>query len=298
MNYIKFSQKFNLKGPFEFFDPILGRDEKYFIDPYLIYKSKQEDEISQRCSDIVVSYFRQLLNAAKKSDKTAGYLLVRHLHEIRETHLGYSNNSNKGKGIGENKGMELFNIISNSDAVETGLVRDIFDTSIMLSRVSYDKVSDLTANMILVELITFTQDVCKKRNIPMEEVNFNKYIWDCKKNNWVYKKTLLLPTYAEYDKKIGIILIPQKYVRKVLAYNINRFYNEIMIPFYEKDALKHPSYGLVKMLKDGKPKVYRSKIRQLHPCTKKNVNDFIRRNRTYYFDYKEKILNYAELNNI
>ena len=298
MNYIKFSQKFNLKGPFEFFDPILGKDEKYFVDPYLIYKNKPEDEMAQRCSEMVVNYFEQLLNAAKKGDKSAGYLLVRHLHEIRETHIGYSYDSNKGKGIGENKGMELFNIISNSYAVETGLVKDIFDTSIMLSKVSYDKVSDLTINIILAELILFTQDVCKKRNIQMEKVNFNKYIWDCKENNWVYKNTLVLPTYVEDDIKRGIILIPKKYVRKVLAYNISRFYNEVMIPFYEKDALKHPSYGLVKMLKDGKPKVNRSKIRKLYPCTKNNVNDFIKSNQTYYFEYKEKVLKYAELNNI
>lgn len=292
----KFSKKFAQEGLLEFFDPTSGKDTKAFIDPYLIYKHK--DDMSIRCSNMIVNYFQKLLEAASTNDSKTGLALVKNLHEIRELHLGYAKDSNKGLGVGKNKGMELFKIISNSEAVKTGLVKDIFDASIMLDKVADDKVSDLTANIILKELIEFTQSICRKRNIPMQEVNFNKYIWDSSKNEWVYAKKIILPYYEENNTKIGIILIPKEYVRNSLAYNPRRFYNEIMMPFYEKQAINNPSYGLVKILSRGKIKPSKTKIRAMYPCTKTNVNNFIKNNPTLYFEYKEKILKYAELNNI
>ena len=291
-----FSEKFNQEGLLEFFDPILGKDTRSFIDPYLIYK--QNDDMSTRCSNTIVNYFQKLLEAASTNDSKTGLALVKNLHEIRELHLGYAEDSNKGLGVGKNKGMELFKIISNSEAVKTGLVKDIFDTSIMLDKVADDKVSDLTANIILKELIEFTQSICRKRNISMQEVNFNKYIWDSSKNEWVYVKKIVLPYYEEDNTKIGIILIPKEYVRSSLAYSLRRFYNEVMMPFYEKQAINNPSYGLVKILSRGEIKPSRTKIRSMYPCTKININNFIKNNPASYFEYKEKILKYAELNNI
>ena len=65
-----FNEKFGIENSEEYINIELDTDNKMFVDPYLIYIGK--DEMSIRCSNRIVNYFSQLLNAAEKNEYTKG----------------------------------------------------------------------------------------------------------------------------------------------------------------------------------------------------------------------------------
>lgn len=269
----------------------LDTDNKLFVDPYLIYLG--QDEISNICSNRVVNYFSQLLKAAEVGNDELGEYLVKYLQENNEVYLGYSKQNPCGKGFGRNKGIELYENIKNSKAMKSGLVKDIFDASIMLENVGYDKISDMTICIILEELISFTQRICLDKNIPMRQIKLSRPIWSDSENKWVKASSVKLPIHNNKP----IILIPQNYARPMLVYTYSRFYNKQMMPHYERYAINNPSEGLVRILKRGIVPA-KVKIRKKYPCIKPDVVDFIRKNPNEYLSYKEKQLKYVNYNNI
>lgn len=288
---MKFKEKYNIKDEVEFIDIELETDSKLFVDPYLIYISN--DEFSNNCSNKIVNYFEQLLKLAILKDKGNGYKIVKYLQENNEVRFGYSLGKPLGKGFGKNKGKELFDILCKSKAVRTGMISDIFDASIMLDKVGYDKISDLTINIILEDLILFTQKQCKMYNVPLESVRLRRPVWNSEKNNWINIETINLPVH---DGK-PIILVPNNFVRPYMVYTYARFYSNQMMPYYEREALKNPSCGLVKILKRGIVPA-KTKIRKEYPCLKDNVVNFIMEHPDKYSMYKYKQLNYVKEKNV
>lgn len=286
-----FKENFKIDGDVNFEDIELGTDNILFVDPYLIYISK--DEFSIQCSNKIVDYFTKLLKYAKLGDKGNGYKLVKYLQENNEIRLGYSKGTPTGRGLGSNKGKELFDILCKSKAVKTGLISDIFDASIMIEKVGYDKISDLTINIILGDLIKYTQEQCVLYNINTEAVKLKRPVWCSEEEKWKIEKNIQLPIYE--DKPI--ILVPKNFVKPHLVYTYNRFYNLEMIPHYEREVIKNPSCGLVKILKRGIVPS-RTKIRKEYPCLKDNVIDYIEKHPNDYEKYKYKQLNYVEEKNI
>lgn len=282
-----FKEKYRIVGEVQFEDIELNTDTELFVDPYLIYIS--DDDLSIRCSNKIVDYFGQLLYYARSRDRGNGYKIVRYLQENNEVRFGYSSGIPCGKGLGNNKGKELFDLLCRSKAVKTGLVSDIFDASIMLEKVGYDKISDLTINIVLEDLIKFTQEQCQKHNVYMDSVKLRRPIWSSSDNSWINKDRVLLPVH---DNK-PIILVPKNFVRPYLVYTYDRFYNHQMIPFYEKEVMRDPTSGLVKILKRGIVPA-KTKIKKEYPCIKENVINFIAEHPEEYSTYKYKQLNYVD----
>lgn len=287
-----FNEKYKLKNSFEYININLDSDTETFVDPYLIYISR--DDFSIDCSNRIVRYFTQLLDAAKNNNQKKGYSLVEFLKENNEVHLGYSRGKPAGKSLGPKTGMELYKNIQSSKATKSGLVKDIFDASIMLPNVNQDKISDLTISIILEKLIDFTQHICIKYNIPMIKQKLLRPVWSDSQNKWIKLDEVLLPEHNGDP----IILIPQVYSKRYLVYTCRRFYNNEMMPYYEKVALQNPDLGLIKILKRGTILPARQKIRAAYPCTKNNVIAFILEHPELYDRYKAKELQYVTLDNV
>lgn len=286
-----FKEHFKINDEVNFKDIELGTDNMLFVDPYLIYIS--DDVLSVQCSNKIVDYFTKLLKYAKLGDKGNGYKLVKYLQENNEIRLGYSKGTPIGRGLGSNKGKELFDILCKSEAVKTGLVSDIFDASIMIEKVGYDKISDLTINIILYELIKYTQEQCKLYNVYTETVKLKRPVWCTEEEKWTMMESIQLPVFDNRP----IILVPKNFVRPHLVYTYSRFYNIEMLPHYEREVMKDSSCGLVKILKRGIVP-FRTKIRKEYPCLKNNVISYIAEHPTDYEKYKYNQLNYVKEENL
>lgn len=289
---LNFNNYFKITGKTEHYNINLDGDNQKFVDPFVIYLCK--DEFSIKCSNDIADYFRELLESVRNNNIPRGEYLTKYLQENNEIRLGYSANEPRGKGLGAKKGKELLTNIRNSKAFQSGLIEDIFDASIMLDKVGCDRIFDLTVNIILKNLIEFTQHQCRKYNVPMQEQKLRRPVWDSDNKLWEFKRSYLLPVDA--DNK-PIILVPDLYVQDRHVYTYHRFYDLEMMPHYEKIALNNPSYGLVRILKRG-PVPAKTKIRKKYPCLKNEVVDYIIIHPEEYFKYKNRQIKYTKLNRV
>lgn len=70
-----------------------------------------------------------------------------------------------------------------------------------------------------------------------------------------------------------------------------------MIPYYGRKAISNRIEGLIRILKNGKIKADRAKIKEKYPCTRDNVIEFIQEHQDVYHDYKRKQLSYIGYKN-
>lgn len=289
---LKLYQKFNLNNNVDFLDVELITDNKLWIDPMMIYMDKSEMGIN--CCRMIQEYFKSLLDFAIKNDDFNGKKYTNNFREINETRLGYSANEPNGLSGGKNLGYQIYEIIKKSNAVKTNLISDIFDASVMIEGLGIDKLSDFITNIILEQLIAYTQKECKKYNIPMQNVSLKYKMWSSSDNIWKNINSLQLP--FDEESNLAIIFIPKKYVEKKLVFSHVSFYNKGMIPYLGEEAVKNRIYGLIRILKY-KTIPHKGKIKKAYPCTRGNVNKFINDHPNVYYDFKTKYQKYKNYNN-
>ena len=264
-----FNEYFKLKEKEEKLDFVnipLTTDLPLYIDPYAI--SIKPGEWYEECNDLVVDFFERVMLAIKNNDDLTAYRLLSKLGEPNETHLGVSSGIPDGCGIGKEQAKILLNKLKNSKAAQTGYLKDLSDCELMIEGIGADKISDITTNIIRGKLIEYTERQCLEHNIPYQDV-VSHYYWSAEEAKWITRDAKL-PFYNGNP----ILLVPKNIVVKTTISNYEKFYNIVMLPYYED---LHISMGsqLVRVLKNGKIKVNKQELRKLYKCSKARVNDFI-----------------------
>lgn len=241
-----FSEYYNLsKEQFEldFVDvPIDGGDIPLFIDPYAI--SKREDEWYRQCASTIYDYFDHLLDLIRHNKQSDAMRLLSGLHESNETKLGYSP-TNHGAAIGKKQAKHLYDSLKRSRAVETGVLKDIEECSLMIPGIDRDKISDLTTNLIKRYLIEYTQEQCRLHGVAMIErpvknvFNPERFEWE----NGYHE----LPQDKENH---AIILVPKVLVRVTPVLHSKEYYQHYILN-YLQDELHSAGSSLCKVLQDG-----------------------------------------------
>lgn len=205
MDKILFTEYFGIDVPqkqLDFINIYINADKKFFLDPakLLLYS----DAMSIRMSNSIVNYFEKLLQFVRTEDKKNALKLLKGLKEPKETHLGYALNGYCGNAVGKEKGEKLYYKLSKSNAVKTGLLKDLEESALLVDGVDRDVISDMVVMITKEYLIKFTQQQCEKYQVPMEEVNVG-LVWDNQRENWKEMKAKL-PVYNGKP----MILVPKK----------------------------------------------------------------------------------------
>ena len=277
----------------DFINVELTTDNEKWIDPMKMHMDKSP--MGLKCCSIIQQYFQKLLKFAMDGKYKEGYEYIKNFSELNETRLGYSQKRPKGLSGGEQLGNEIFNLIKHSEAIKTGLVGDIFDAGVMIEKFGIDKMSDFITNLILEELILYTQRECENHNIPMKNIKFKGKYWLHSKQVWMRNTMVNLP--FDDDSNMAIIFVPKSFCETKLIYSPERFYTKAMIPFLGKEAVNNRISGLIRILKNNTIKPYYKEIKKQNPCTRKNVNKFINRHSDVYKEYKRKQLSYIDYDN-
>lgn len=290
---MKLFKKYNLPADADFVNIELTTDNKIWIDPIMMYMDKSD--MSIKCCTIVQQYFKKLLEFAVNKDYKNGYLYTNDFREINETRLGYSVSRPNGLSGGEHLGNEMFNLIKNSEAVETGLIGDIFDAGVMIEKLGIDKMSDFITSLIFEELVLYTQNQCLKYNIPTINVKLNRKYWSYIDQKWIDSQNIDLP--FDDESNMAIVFVPKKFCENKLVYSYKRFYSKSMIPFLGQEAVNNHMIGLIRILKDNTIKPLYKEIRKQNPCTRERVNQFINTHNDVYKEYKKSQLTYINYKN-
>jgi hypothetical protein len=152
-------------------DPILDQDTRLFIDPTYL-RLTTVPELASSYNN-VLQYFEDILHVVRRI-KTRGDVFWRSADirltfpEVKGLCIGYSTSGTSGSGMGSALRAQLLATII--DIVQAGVddprifeLVGIFETDI-----GPDRISDMTAKIIIDALIEYTQRVCDECGIPME----------------------------------------------------------------------------------------------------------------------------------
>lgn len=246
LNKVLFTEYFNInkeQKDLEFVDIYINADRKFFLDPAKLLN--YDDAMSIQMSNSIVKYFDKLLQFIRKEDKLNSLRLLSGLKEPKEIYLGYATNGYIGNAVGGVKGEKIYKKLSESNAVRTGLLTDLEESALLVEGINRDIISDITVTITKKYLIEFTQEQCKKYQVPMGKVKAGK-IWDEKQDFWVEIESEL-PVYN--DKPM--ILVPKKIVTDKLMLDSQDFYRNELLSFVQ-DELMRADKSLIIVLKNGR----------------------------------------------
>lgn len=282
---LRFSDFFRInksQAELDFVDVPLETDILLYLDPYAFKITN--DPWFDECNDLIVDFFQYVIQKIRRGKANESLILLRHLHEPNDTHLGFSRDEPRGKAIGQKYADMLLRGLMQSRAVQTGLLRDISDCELFIPNISNDRISDMATNIIRGKLIDYTQHQCHLYNISTRKVASGMF-WDGNNKSW-RNLYVDLPIY----KGQKIILVPKLAARYRLSIDHNYYYNYFVVEYLQAEHLRANS-SLVEVLKNGKKRVTKKKIKKKYPIHNKEfLFEFTQQHPDVLSKYKSDIL--------
>lgn len=247
MKRIQIADYFHLgvsQSQLDFVNIRLDTDIPLFIDPSAL--KMMDTSWSRNCQKLISSYFKLVLDNIRNGDQEKAKMLLIELGEPNETHFGHSRNQSQGKGMGKIRAIKLWESLSNSLAVKTGLIKDLEDTVLMIDGIGPDLISDIVTNIIREPLIQYTEMMCKKYGITVTEFRSGK-LWNAEAEKWE-RKILPQVVAGVNGKPKPLLLVPKELVRKSVTYNGGEYNCHYLYVELQKE---YYSQGLVRTIKNG-----------------------------------------------
>ena len=204
------------------FDPILITDTELFVDPFSVFDEKEG--IFANAFNKIILFFNEAFKLAAQTPERCGVLYkklqsILTFPEINEIGLGYSE-SNSGAGAAKGFRDQIINSLYKAIGRGMDGYRHFEEIGIFEKGIGCDRISDITCNILKEEIITYTQQICKKLSIPMAKVRMKHIRFDFAYLRWI-DGVVELP-YNNYKKR-GILLIPERFLNELPTINPDGF---------------------------------------------------------------------------
>ncbi|EPM7825950.1 hypothetical protein ACTQ7F_001832 [Vibrio fluvialis] len=252
---MRFSEFFKLDKtqPYlDFVDIRLDTDIAVFLDPSAI--KSLESNWGNELSSLLQTFFETVLRCIRNGEHPKAKSLLSSLNERNEFHLGYSSSKSRGHGFGKKSAELVWNALTKSKAAQSGLIKDLEDTALMIRGIGTDMISDAVCNILRGPLIKYTQDVCKYYDIPMTPNVPSGPIWNPQTESWE-DAYVSLPMTDEGK----VILVPKILVRHRLSYDAGNYYSQYILPQMQWEHIQ-ANTSLVQTLKDGRKNVTKKSL--------------------------------------
>ncbi len=223
-----FSAEFKIERTIEddWFDPILSTDTKLFIDPFLVFDTNHP--FFNNTHQKTIEFFNLAFHIASVSKPNKTDLRYRQLlsimkfPEVEEVCLGYASRGTGGAGSGG--GFSKMIVDSIFESIKFGISNLNYFEEIGLFNEGFgcDRISDMTATLLKKEIVLYTQDVCKRHNIPTKKIKVSQYQFDTNFKRW-NEKEVELPINPFTEK--GVLLVPKKYLRELPTISADEFFD-------------------------------------------------------------------------
>lgn len=219
---MKLSHEFDPIATEDCFDPILVADTELFVDPFSVFD--ETEGVFANSFDKIITFFNEAFKLAAQTPERSGVLYgklesMMTFPEVNEIGLGYSA-SNDGSGASKWFRDQIIESLYRS--IERGMdgYRHFEEIGIFEKGIGCDRISDITCNILKEEIISYTQTMCAKLNIPMVKIKMRHIRFDFKHLRWV-DGIVELP-YNQYKKR-GILLIPERFLNDLPTINPDGF---------------------------------------------------------------------------
>lgn len=279
---MRFSEYFKInrsQAYLDFVDIPLDTDIPVFLDPGAI--KSLDSNWGQELASHLQSFFGKVLKLIKAGKNIEAEQLLASLNERNEFHLGYSAGKSRGHGFGVGSAHSVWNALTQSKAVATGLLKDLEDTALLINGIGTDMISDAVSNILRGPLIDYTQKMCTYYGIKLTPDIDSGPIWDPHKGKW-YSEYVSLPM----TKHGKVILVPKILVRHRLCLQYDEFYNHYLLPEMQDEHLKSGS-SLIQILKSGDKRVTKKSLKDKYGSDKASVINQTIQRPSIFEDYKQ-----------
>ena len=253
----------------DFVDVDIYGDSRVFVDPRALRLLKTE--WAEECVALIQHFFGVVIAAIQGNRHCEARNLLSALREPNETHLGLSKGKARGRALGTESAKKVWESLLESEAASSGLLEDLEDTILMIPGISSDIVSDISTNIIREPLIRYTQGICTRYGIPLQDGVDSGPLWDPSTAEW-YNEFTSLPMTS-----VGkLLLVPKVIVRKKMDYNDDEYFRYYVLE-YLRDMELSANSELVQLLKDGTPRVTKKDLIKKYGAGKTMIVDETRK---------------------
>lgn len=213
----------------DFVIPRLDADLPLCIDPFLLYKSRRPE--LQQAHGLMVSLFNDAFAAFRSGDIGRIQTLI-DFPEVPEIRFGYARASVAGHGVGPVLSHLVIRTLENSPLlVERGL-RHVEELQLLGLGIAEDRICDISAGIMKQFFITYTQDQCRKWNIPVTDAVPLRHVWDLSERRWT-DEHVSIP--IDPETRLGILLVPRWIVRRLPWINYQDYLRSDLAAFLKSN---------------------------------------------------------------
>lgn len=219
---MKLSHEYKLIVDEDCFDPIIVADTELFVDPFSVFD--ESEGFFANSFEKIIAFFNAAFKLAAETPERFGvrYIKLQSMMtfpEVNEIGLGYSGSND---GAGASKWFRDQIIDSLYQSIERGIecYRHFEDIAIFEKGIGCDRISDITCNILKEEIISYTQAICAKLNIPMTRVWMRHIRFDLNRLRWI-DGFVELPYNKHKDR--GILLVPERFLNDLPTINPDGF---------------------------------------------------------------------------
>ncbi|MGE5524378.1 MAG: hypothetical protein ACM3SS_11735 [Rhodospirillaceae bacterium] len=253
--------KLNLRqSEVDFIIPNIAKDLKLYIDPYLFYQN--EHKSFQAVHATLHEFFALAIEHVNKGTPAVAERML-DFPEVKETMLGMTKGSHRGRGMGQKYGRLIYEeIVANADIQEKGITH-LAEMQLLIEGVGYDLVSDMCTNIVKPFFVDYTRKQAALHGIPLEFGICLEHVFQWDSLTWED-----IHTNLPVNPKNGnpILLVPKAVVRRFPMFDYRDFWNSTY-----RYVLRDAELGRSVRAIGKQPKITWKEINQKYEFTKKTV---------------------------
>lgn len=223
------------------------KDIPLFLDPYKI--EVLGTPRARKASRELHTFFQKLLSVVKSAGLVDAADLLRDTVEKNQLHLGYSNARSRGNSLGTTLALDLARAFSSDPNLTSGRFSRLAELPIVIPHISNDRISDMTAAIIMDTLLEFNREIIRKYGLTSTSTIPKLRKWCSTRQEWCSASTSPLPCVGGSP----VILVPKDFVNRKISMNSYGFWMGISsLKEIQRRATDHPTA----------PKLSRTRLRQ------------------------------------
>lgn len=230
----------------DFVDIHVDGDNQLYIDPERI--TLCDHPLAAAASAAIGDFFDVLCQTAADRNDTALYRLLSFGREPNETHLGLSTFRSRGRGMTPEIMLPIVHDMINSGMFDAGLVTQLGDLHLWTPNFHYDRLSDLTTNIIRSVLVDYTYLQYDNWNLPLPAEDCRSApTWDTYSHRWITED------YPHFlSGRYPTLLVPKLFIGRYMLSSPSELLQKYALRYRQQEHLDERSdYCHRKVKKDG-----------------------------------------------
>jgi hypothetical protein len=201
----------------DFVIPRLGVDLPLGIDPFLMFKSR--DEEFRRLHQVIIDHFNSGVQAVRSGRVDLADEIF-DFPEVAAIGLGYTKSGKRGSGLGGHLRDLIIETLNASPGLQERGVLHVEEMQLLAAGIGPDRISDISANILKSHLIEYTQRQALLWSLPLQRGVPLPHLFDEATQSWLDAYVDLPVSPSDQSP---VLFVPRRIVRALPWINYDDF---------------------------------------------------------------------------